>query len=169
MRERKKKKRLCEYQATSSAASHWFSEESASRYHTVEICVTRRPATVRVSGVALRARWSLEDDEKQIRWRRQITSNGAPGPQPWLFLTTRRRGRQKVRERGWVDEVLRTNGDKKDNVDLAKEEAPLPAGKMLLSTLAPVWRICNPPQRRKAGARWKLKLAMVTGTGNMRR
>lgn len=33
-------------------------------------------------------------------------------------------GEAKVRERGRVDEVLRTNGDKKDNVDLAKKKRP---------------------------------------------
>lgn len=66
-----------------------------------------------------------------------------------------------MRERGWVDEVLRTNGDKKDNVDLAKEEAPLPAGKMLLSTLAPVWRISNPP--RQAESRRKVEIEIGDG------
>lgn len=66
-----------------------------------------------------------------------------------------------MRERGWVDEVLRTNGDKKDNVDLAKEEAPLSAGKMLLSTLAPVWRISNPP--RQAESRRKVEIEIGDG------
>lgn len=33
------------------------------------------------------------------------------------------------RERGWVDEVLRTNGDKKDNVDFGERRSAPPSRK----------------------------------------
>jgi len=143
------------------------SEESASRYHTTEVCVTRRPALSVAPGSLFGDDGVSKIIKNKLGGDAKSRLMGTLGPQPWLFLTIQRRGTKDERKgAGWRVGTSRKWRQKRQ-CGFGEEEAPLPAGKMLLSTLGPGLADFQFPSAAEAGARWKL--ATVTRTGSMRR